>query len=386
MQARQRTARRFAIITGGGTAGHVQPALAVAEALVARGHAPSTIGYVGARRGIEAKLVPEAGFEVTLLPGRGIQRRFTPENLGAVAGLMVAFVLALAIVIRRRPRVVVTVGGYAGLPCAFAAVVVRVPVVVLSYDAVAGSSNRLVARFARKCAVAFEGAGLPNQVVTGAPLRSAVLEVDRTEQGVATARAGIGVSAQRFLIVVAGGSLGAGRLNAAALELAHMWASRGDITIYHVAGERNLSAVEAQAAGLGLGLDGAASSGLDYRLVGYEPKMPSLLAACDLAVLRSGASTVAEVAAIGAPSILVPLPGAPHDHQTRNAEALATRGGALLLLDAECDAARLSQTIDSLRSDPERLAKMSLAAAAAGHRDAAERIAALVESVAGGSR
>ena len=137
-------------------------------------------------RGLEAKLVPEAGFEVTLLPGRGIQRRLTPDNLGAIAGLMVAFVLALGIVIRRRPRVVVTVGGYAGLPCAFAAIALRVPVVVLSYDAVAGSSNRLVARFARKCAVAFEGAGLPNQVVTGAPLRSGVLEVDRTPQGVAT--------------------------------------------------------------------------------------------------------------------------------------------------------------------------------------------------------
>jgi UDP-N-acetylglucosamine--N-acetylmuramyl-(pentapeptide) pyrophosphoryl-undecaprenol N-acetylglucosamine transferase len=257
---------------------------------------------------------------------------------------------------------------------------------VLSYDAVAGSSNRLVARFARKCAVAFEGAGLPNQVVTGAPLRSGVLEVDRTPQGVATARSAIGVSPKRFLLVVAGGSLGAGRLNAAALELASMWASRGDITIYHVAGERNLSSIRAQASSLALDLQDDDSSRLDYRLVGYEPKMPSLLAACDLAVLRSGASTVAEVAAIGAPSILVPLPGAPHDHQTRNAEALATRGGALLLLDTECDATRLSGMIESLRSDPERLAQMSSAATAAGHRDAAARIAVLVESVAGGSR
>src|SRR5271165_4930772 len=108
----------FALVTGGGTAGHVQPALAVAEALVARGHAPETIGFVGSRRGIEGTLVPEAGFEVTLLPGRGIQRRLTLENVGAIAGLLAASVQALAIVARRRPSVVVTVGGYAGLPCA----------------------------------------------------------------------------------------------------------------------------------------------------------------------------------------------------------------------------------------------------------------------------
>jgi UDP-N-acetylglucosamine--N-acetylmuramyl-(pentapeptide) pyrophosphoryl-undecaprenol N-acetylglucosamine transferase len=169
MLSRHGTPRAFALVTGGGTAGHVQPALAIGEALVARGHELATILYVGSRRGMEGRLVPEAGFEVALLPGRGIQRRLTPENIGAVVGLLVACALALVIVVRRRPRVVVTVGGYAGLPCAVAAIVLRVPLVVVSCDAVAGASNRLVARFARKCAVAFEGTSLPNQVVTGAP-------------------------------------------------------------------------------------------------------------------------------------------------------------------------------------------------------------------------
>jgi len=379
--SRRGRARAFALITGGGTAGHVQPALAVGEALVDRGHEPSTIVYVGSRRGMEARLVPEAGFDVTLLPGRGIQRRLTRENLGAAAGLLVACVLGFALVVRRRPRVVVTVGGYAGLPCSLAAIALRVPLVVVSCDAVAGASNRLVARFARKCAVAFEGTSLPNQVVTGAPLRKAVLGADRSPQGRSAARAALGVPSGRFLLVVEGGSLGARRLNDATLGLAKAWASRGDVTIHHVAGERNLEEARREAAGLGLGPQSSPEAGLDYRLVGYERRMPTLLAACDFAVCRAGALTVAELAAIGTPSALVPLPGAPNDHQTRNAEALSGVGAAILIADDECSAERLEETVAPLLEDPDRLESMSTAAAAVGHRDAAERVATLVESL-----
>jgi UDP-N-acetylglucosamine--N-acetylmuramyl-(pentapeptide) pyrophosphoryl-undecaprenol N-acetylglucosamine transferase len=381
MRPRRGSPGAFALVTGGGTAGHVQPALAVGEALVDLGHEPSTILYVGSRRGMEGRLVPEAGFEVILLPGRGVQRRLTRENLEAAGGLLVACALAFAIVLRRRPRVVVTVGGYAGLACSLAAIVLRVPLVVVSCDAVAGASNRLVARFARKCAVAFETTSLHNQVVTGAPLRKAVLGTDRSPHGRNAARAALGVPAGRFLLAVEGGSLGARRLNDAALGLAKSWAARNDVTIYHVAGERNLAEVTREAGGLGLGPQALPETGLDYRLVGYERQMPALLAACDFSVCRAGASTVAELAAIGTPSALVPLPGAPNDHQTRNAEALAWAGAARLIPDEDCSAERLEEIVAPLLDDPERLESMSSAAAAAGHRDAAERVAALVESV-----
>jgi UDP-N-acetylglucosamine--N-acetylmuramyl-(pentapeptide) pyrophosphoryl-undecaprenol N-acetylglucosamine transferase len=381
MRSRHRPSRTFALVTGGGTAGHVQPALAIGEALVARGHDPTTILYVGSRRGMEGRLVPEAGFEVALLPGRGIQRRFTTDNLGAVGGLLIACMLAFGIVGRRRPRVVVTVGGYAGLPCSVAAIVLRVPLVVVSCDAVAGASNRLVARFARKCAVAFEGTQLPNQVVTGAPLRSAVLATDRSPQNRNAARHVLGVTGGRFLLAVEGGSLGARRLNQATFGLAKSWASRGDVTIIHVAGERNLALLEHEAAELGLGPHSSPETGLDYRLVGYEHRMPRLLAACDLAVCRAGALTVAELAAIGTPSILVPLPHAPNDHQTRNAEALTKTGAATLCPDDDCSPERLEELVGSLLGDPQRLASMGAVAAAAGHRDASERVAELVESV-----
>jgi UDP-N-acetylglucosamine--N-acetylmuramyl-(pentapeptide) pyrophosphoryl-undecaprenol N-acetylglucosamine transferase len=378
---RRGSARAFALLTGGGTAGHVQPALALGEALVARGHEPSAILYVGSRRGMEGRLVPEAGFEVALLPGRGIQRRFTRENIGAALGLAAACVLGFAIVVRRRPSVVVTVGGYAGLPCSVAAVLLRVPLVVVSCDAVAGASNRLVARFARKCAVAFETTALPNQVVTGAPLRRAVLGTDRSPQGRDAARAVLGLAPGRFLLAVEGGSLGARRLNDAVLGLAKSWASRGDVTIYHVAGERNLTDVRREAAAVGLGPQTSPEAGLDYRLVGYERQMPALLAACDFAVCRAGALTVAELAAIGTPSALVPLPGAPNDHQTRNAEALSRLGAAILIPDEDFSAARLEEVAATMVEDPGRLESMSRAAQAAGHRDAAERVAVLVESV-----
>ena len=325
--------------------------------------------------------MPEAGFAVALLPGRGIQRRLTRENLGAVGGLLVACALGFALMVRRRPKVVVTVGGYAGVPCSLAAIVLRVPLVVVSCDAIAGASNRLVARFARKSAVAFPGTSLPHRVVTGAPCARRSLAAQRSEQGREAARPALSVPAGRFLLAIEGGSLGARRLNDAALGLARSWAARSDVSIYHVAGERNFADVKREADSLGLGPRHEPGSGLDYRLVGYERQMPALLAACDFAVCRAGALTVAELAAIGTPSALVPLPGAPNDHQTRNAEALTWVGAAILISDDECTAEHLEEIVTRLIEAPERLEAMSSAASAAGHRDSAERVAELVESV-----
>ena len=150
----------FAVVTGGGTAGHVLPALAIAEALVARGHDRDAIHYAGAARGIEARLVPPTGFPMTLLPGRGIRRALTPANIAAVGGLVIAFVRAIALLGRLRPRVVVAVGGYASVAVALAAVLRRIPVVVAEQNIVPGAANRLVARFARASAVAFDGTPL----------------------------------------------------------------------------------------------------------------------------------------------------------------------------------------------------------------------------------
>ncbi|HMC38952.1 MAG TPA: undecaprenyldiphospho-muramoylpentapeptide beta-N-acetylglucosaminyltransferase [Acidimicrobiales bacterium] len=366
----------WAIIAGGGTGGHVVPAIAIATALVGRGHDPASIRFVGSRRGIETRLVPAAGFELTTLPGRGIARRLTAANVGAVAGLVAAFVRAVVLVRRLRPAVTVSVGGYASAPAVLASVLWRVPVVVAEQNAVPGVANRLAGRFARAAAVSFEGTPLPRAVVTGNPVRPEMVSADTSAAGRAAARAALGLAADRSVVAVAGGSLGARRINDAVRELAAMWAERADVCIYHVIGRRDFAAAMTAPPVLPAG-------GLDYRPVEFEDRMPLLFAAADVGVQRAGASTVAELAVVGLPCVLVPLPGAPGDHQTVNARRLAEAGAAVLVPDNEMDGGRLARELDRLLADTEARLRMAAAARALGRPGAADEVAALVDEVAG---
>jgi undecaprenyldiphospho-muramoylpentapeptide beta-N-acetylglucosaminyltransferase len=365
----------WAVIAGGGTAGHVVPGLAVARALVARGHAPETIHWVGGQRGTEGAMVTAAGFDVTLLPGRGIQRRLTAENLGAAWGLARAGAGAVSLVRARRPSVVLAMGGWASVSCAMAAVSLGVPVVVAEQNAVPGAANRLVGRFAKASSVPFPGTPLPRAVVTGNPVRQEILDVDRSPSGRAEARAALGLPEGRRVLAVFGGSLGALRLNTAVLGALEAWADRDDLAVRHVIGERDWSLVTSQVADRP-----AAAGGLFYQPVRYDDQRELSLAAADLAVSRAGGNTVAELAAVGLPSVLVPLPGAPGDHQTANARHLSDAGAAVLVTDAEMSAARLITEVDGLLPDPPRLEAVEVAASRIARRDAAEAVAALVEA------
>ncbi|MDA8295009.1 MAG: glycosyltransferase [Actinomycetota bacterium] len=364
------------IVTGGGTAGHVLPALAVARALVAGGRQPAEITYVGAARGMEARLVPAAGFSLVTLPGRGIERRISRRSVQAAAMLALGCARGLALVARRRPEAVVSIGGYAALPCALGAAALRVPLVVVNVDAVPGATNRLTGRFATACAIALPGTPLPRAVLTGAPVRPEVLAVDRTPEGRSAARRALGLPEDRLVVAFTGGSLGARRLNLAAIGLARAWAARHDLVVVHVAGERDLDWARVQARDL------AGANGLEYRLVGYEERLPALFAAADVVVARAGASTIAELTVIGTPSVLVPLPGAPGDHQRLNAERLAEAGAALLVEDAAASAEELARVLDALLGEDERRRAMGEAARRLGRPDAAERVASLVEEAA----
>jgi UDP-N-acetylglucosamine--N-acetylmuramyl-(pentapeptide) pyrophosphoryl-undecaprenol N-acetylglucosamine transferase len=365
------------VITGGGTAGHVEPALAVGRALVGLGVAAESVLFVGARRGMEARLVPDAGFALRLLPGRGFVRKVSLANIGAAIGLVVAFVEALLIILRSRPAVVVMVGGYAGVACSLAAVLARVPVVVVNVDSTAGKANRLIGRFAALSAVASQESGLPRQVVTGPPVRADVLAADRSEAGREAARAALDVDATRRVVAVVGGSLGARRLNDAALELRAALSSRSDLLLYHVSGARNEPELRARVAASPLG-----AGGLEYRLVAYEASLPALFGVSDLVLARAGAMTVAELAVIGVPSVLVPLPGAPGDHQSVNARSLEALGAAVLLPDGDAHGERLVRLVSDLLDDGSRLDAMGRAAKLAARPDAAAEIAELVLSVA----
>ena len=312
---------------------------------------------------------------MTLLPGRGLARGFSAKallaNLEAVAGAVVAVGAALAHFSRWRPAVVISTGGYASMPCVLAAVVWRVPVVVVNLDAVPGAANRLAARVAAACAVAGEPAALPKAVVTGVPVRSEMLGIDRSGPARRAARERLGLPVDAKVVAVSGGSLGSLRINRAVLELASLWADRRDVAVRHVVGLRDWEEV-AGAAPL--------TGGLVYQQVRYEEDMPSLYAAADVAVQRAGASTVAELALAGVASVLVPLPGAPGDHQGANARTMADAGGAVVVADAELDGERLARELAALLDEPGRLDSMSGAAKRLGRPDAAREVADLVEA------
>jgi len=371
----------FAVVTGGGTGGHVYPALAVADELVARGHAHETVRFLGSARGLEATAVPAAGYEIELLPGRGFRRSLAPkallQNLRTAADTVVALGFAIAWLRRLRPAVVFGVGGYAAAPGVLAARLLRIPVVVHEQNAAPGVVNRVAVALGARAAVSLPGTALRGAELTGNPVRSAIVE------GAAHRAAAAPDAGAPGYVGVFGGSLGARRVNDATLALARRWHDRSDRTIRHVTGRRDYQRCVDERARRMPDAD-PGSDGLVYEMVEYEDDMPALYARADVVVTRAGAVTVAELAVSGTPAVVVPLPGAPSDHQSANGRALADAGAAVLVPDAECDGDRLARELDALLADPDRLAAMRAGAAALARPDAAARVADLVEAAAGG--
>ena len=365
------SSRPWVVIAGGGTAGHVVPALAIGRALAARGHEPATVRFVGSKRGVEGRMVTEAGFPVTLLPGRGLARRLTLDNVGALFGFVSAFVQAFGLLARWRPKVVVSMGGYASAPCAVAAALLRIPVVISEQNALPTATHRMVGRFAVASAVPFAGTPLPHPVVTGNPVRSEVLSLDTSGAGRAAARSQLGLPLEGVVIAATGGSLGARTINAAVVGLSAGWPGPQPITVHHVVGRRDWEWAQAQPT--------SANPLVDHRLVEYEERMPELLAAADLVISRAGGSIVSELAVVGRASILVPLPIAPYDHQAFNARVLERAGGAIMVRDHDLTAGRLITELVALIGEPGRLEAMGAAARTEGQPDAADRVAEVVE-------
>lgn len=365
------------VITGGGTGGHVFPMQAVAEQLRVLGVAPERLRYVGSRRGQEASLLSGGAIALTLLPGRGLRRSLAwpdlASNAVAVVGLLGALGVALVKVARWRPSVVVSVGGYASFAAAFAAVVWRRPLVLVELDATPGAAQRALARFATWRCTAFETTD-PRSTTTGAPLRETIVQVDRSEAARRAARASATPSIDdgRAVVVVMTGSLGSRHVNDTVSELAGLWSDRVDRTLIHVTGRRDFASVQAARPTVGK---------LDYRVVQFAD-MAELWAICDVAVCRSGAITIGELTALGIASVLVPLPGAPGDHQSKNAQTVASAGGATVLRDGDLTARSLGEVLDDVLEEG-RLVAMSAAALALGRRDAAREIAQVVLKVGG---
>jgi UDP-N-acetylglucosamine--N-acetylmuramyl-(pentapeptide) pyrophosphoryl-undecaprenol N-acetylglucosamine transferase len=349
------------VIAAGGTAGHVVPALAVADALRASG---ARVSFLGTRDRLEEILVPRAGYEIDFLSVRGLERRNPVKAIGAL-GLAAAAIPAARRALRRRGAdAVMGGGGYVAGPAGLAALGSRLPLVLTEADRRLGLANRILARGARRVCLAFPIPGRDGEryLVTGRPVPEAVLRADRD-----AARRRFGIAAADRCLMVFGGSLGARSINEAALDaFATGGSDAREFHVLHITGSRDYADSVAH-------VEAAAPD--RYTLIEYEPNLGDALAACDLVVARSGGS-VFELAAAGRPSILVPYPHAVAAHQFANAAWMAEAGAAEVIADVDLTPARLRETARALLAAPEELARMASAARSIARPDAAERIAA----------
>jgi UDP-N-acetylglucosamine--N-acetylmuramyl-(pentapeptide) pyrophosphoryl-undecaprenol N-acetylglucosamine transferase len=345
-------------IAAGGTAGHVVPALAVADALRAEG---ADVVFVGGERA-ERTLVPQAGYELRTIAVEGLSRTNPLKALRAVARAVAAVFTAVGILREVRPAAVMGGGGYVAGPVGLAAVLLRIPLVLTEADSHLGLANRLLAPFARRVALAFpiEGRTGGRYVVTGRPVPPPATDV-------AAARARFGLGDGERCVLVFGGSLGAHSINEAAVAAF----AGAPYRVLHAAGARDYAALR----------DRVPADGYDLRE--YIDGFGQALLACDLSVARAGGS-IFEVAAHGRPAILVPYPHATADHQTANARWMADGGAAVVVPDGDLTPERLRAEVDALMGDPERLRAMGAAAAGLARPDAAQRIAAELLAAAGG--
>ena len=356
------------VLAGGGTAGHVEPALATADAL--RRHDPDVeIIALGTARGLESRLVPERGYELAVIPAVPLPRRPSGDLLRLPARLRESVARTAEILRAHRADVVVGFGGYVALPAYLAARRLRVPIVVHEANARPGLANRIGARMTRHVAVASPAVRLPHAEYVGIPLRRSVATLNRPALQ-AEARAGFGLRPGRPTLLVFGGSQGARRINVAVSEAAAALTTAG-IQVLHAVGRGNEGTVA--------GSDGD----VPYVVVPYLERMERAYAAADLALCRAGAITCAELAAVGLPAVYVPLPHG-NGEQRLNASPVVDAGGGLMVDDEALTADWVSHHVPSLMAARHRLAAMAEAAATLGRRDADDRLAAMVRRAAAG--
>lgn len=369
----------FAVIAGGGTSGHIVPALAIAELLVESGQAPESIHFIGSDRGVEVKILADSLYSHSLLRVDGFQRGLNSRSLARTARMVPmmwrAVRSARKLLVELQPKVVVSVGGYASVPASRAAHQLAIPVVTCSYDRRPGIATRLQSRYAVASAVAYMPNSLNNAQLTGAPVRAVLRHLNRSLSR-REARARLNIAEDRRLIVIMGGSLGSAVLNSALRGVVELWANRPDLAILHLSGVRYFSD---QMPNLG-----SATERIDYQRLAYCENMVDVYAAADLVISRAGASSVAEIATVGVPSILVPWKNAAENHQQTNADWLVERGGAVLLDESDLSVANLAEVITDLLAHPQRLAQLGERAYQLGalHRDCS--IARVIEMAARG--
>lgn len=364
------------VLAGGGTAGHIEPAMAVADALIALDPA-LRITALGTARGLESRLVPDRGYPLRLVSAVPLPRSLNADLVRLPWRVRSAVDQCRTVLDDARADVVVGFGGYVAVPAYLAAWhggrrSRPVPVVVHEANARAGLANRIGARIARRVLAAVPGSGLARAEVVGMPLRHSITGLDRValrEQ----ARRHFGFDSDATVLLVFGGSQGAVSINRAVSAAAADLAAAG-VSVLHVHGPKNTLELPSPRAG-----------DPPYVALGYLDRMDLAYAAADLAICRAGAMTVAEVSAVGLPAVYVPLPIG-NGEQRLNALPVVAAGGGVLVSDADLTPTYVATEVARLAGDSTRLATMTAAAAGVGHRDAAQRIAEIVLSVARAER
>jgi UDP-N-acetylglucosamine--N-acetylmuramyl-(pentapeptide) pyrophosphoryl-undecaprenol N-acetylglucosamine transferase len=357
------TSRTF-LMAGGGTGGHVIPLIAVARILRNRGHRAV---FVGTRTGMEARLVPKAGFEMEWIETGALNRVGLATRLSTVLRLPDSVLRARGLIARHQPAAVFSLGGYVAAPVLLAAVSKGTPVVVMEPNALPGAVHRWLSRWVARALVSFSEAQAYFPAgrceITGVPVRAEFFAIEPREPG------------EELRVLITGGSQGSRTLNRAVEQCWPLLAGQ-PVRLMHQTGAAAYSEIAARFAGAGVAGDVAA----------FIEDMPAAFAAADLIVSRAGAGACAEIAAAGKPSILVPFPFAADDHQTKNAEAFVRAGAARMIPDREMNGARLFQEIKELAADRGKLAAMAAAARRLARPDAAQRAVTVLEEIAGGSR
>jgi UDP-N-acetylglucosamine--N-acetylmuramyl-(pentapeptide) pyrophosphoryl-undecaprenol N-acetylglucosamine transferase len=352
------------VIAGGGTGGHIEPALALADAL-RRADPDATITCLGTERGLETRLVPRRGYDLALIPPVPLPRKLTPALLSVPGRMLTAVGAAAGILERTRADVLVGFGGYVATPGYLAARRRKIPIVVHEANAKPGLANRIGARLTKHVCTGQPGTRLPHARYIGIPIRREISGLDRLALA-DKARAHFGLQPDLPVLLVTGGSQGAASLNRTMLGAAGAVRAAG-VQVLHVVGPK-------------AGEIEVAPGPVPYVVLPYLDRMDLGYAAADFALCRAGAMTCAELTAVGLPAAYVPLPHG-NGEQRLNAEPIEQAGGGLIIDDADLSPDWISSTLLPILADGELVAAMAQAAAASGNRDADADLAALVLSV-----
>ncbi|AGA70218.1 UDP-N-acetylglucosamine--N-acetylmuramyl-(pentapeptide) pyrophosphoryl-undecaprenol N-acetylglucosamine transferase [Desulfitobacterium dichloroeliminans LMG P-21439] len=356
------------IVTGGGTGGHIYPALAIAKGILAK-VPDSEILYVGTREGMEARLVPEAGISFKGVSGQGLPRKISLDTLKVGGKTIKALWETKEILKKYKPDLVVGTGGYVSGPVVLTAALFGIPTLLHEQNALPGITNKILTRFVRKVMVTFPESiahfGVRKKLIlTGLPVRPEIGSISR-QKGADC----LGLRPEHLTLLVTGGSRGARSINQAMPKVLRQLANHPEIQVIWATGKATYQeTVET------LKAEGIQWQRENWRILEYLKAMPEALACADLFVGRAGATTLAEIMVAGKPGILIPYPFAAENHQEFNARALEKDGAARVILDQDLTGENLWAVIQGLAENPEQLAEMSRSARKSGQPDALEKI------------